>query len=177
MISHDWSPTQINRPLTVTERRISTHQNTSALHEGWQLGFAKVTGLVRVHTPSRDKDCPTTISARDRVLRIQVQMPTWLCASVLDVVLSRSYAGWDCSLKMYGRLRGGSVELDDITDAILDDDVDAIHHLFQERRCGPLDLLVWGKYEEESLLSVSDLGPSRVHLAIPCDLEEVAVFR
>ncbi|KAG6362390.1 hypothetical protein INS49_010620 [Diaporthe citri] len=153
MIPHDGSPTQINRPLTVTERRTSTHQNASAFHECWQLGLAKVTGLVRIHTPPRDKDCQTTSSAQDRVLRIQVQMPTWLCASVFDVVFSRSYAGWDCSLNVYGRLREGSMEFDHVTDAIIDDDVEAIHHLFQERRCGPRDLLVWHEDGEESLLS------------------------
>lgn len=59
---------------------------------------------------------------------------------------------------MYGHLLNGSVELNLVRDAIEDDDVDAIHRLFQERRCGPLDWLVWGnEYKDESLLQVNIL--------------------
>lgn len=102
-------------------------------------------------------------------------MPTWLCASVLDAVFSRSYAGWTYSLNIYGHLLQDSVEFDLITNAIVDDDVDAIDRLFQERRCGPLDWLVWGDEDgEESLLEVSELGPSLVHLPMTCGSEVVA---
>lgn len=59
-------------------------------------------------------------------------------------------------------------------DAIRDDDVDAIHRLFQERRCRPLDHIVWKTGREENLLEVSALGPPRVHLAMNCDSDEVA---
>lgn len=69
---------------------------------------------------------------------------------------------------MYGHLLRGSVEFDLVADAILDDDVDAIYRLFQERRCGPLDWLVWNAgCCEESLLEVSRLRPTPVHLPIP----------
>lgn len=82
-------------------------------------------------------------------------MPTWLCASVLDAVFSRSYAGWTCSLNMYGYLLQGCVEFDLVVRAIFVDDVDAIHCQFQERRCGPLDWLVWDDDDKTSLLQVS----------------------
>lgn len=102
-------------------------------------------------------------------------MPAWLCATVLDAVFSRSYGGWNCSLNTYGYLVRGSVESGLVTDAIVDDDVDAIYRLFQERRCGPLDLLVGGvPGRESSLLDVSESGPSIVHRATTYDSEVVA---
>lgn len=70
---------------------------------------------------------------------------------------------------MYGHLLYDSVECDLVRDAIRHDDVDAIHRLFQDRRCGPLDWLVWKKTpREESLLAVS------VHLPMSCGSEVVA---
>lgn len=72
-------------------------------------------------------------------MRIQIQTPVWLCASVLDAAFSRSYAGWNCSLNVYGKLVDGSVGYDLASDAIDKDDIDSIRGLFQERRCGPLD--------------------------------------
>lgn len=172
IISYDQNQTQVPDPHTVTRRRISTCQDASASHEWWQLGFAKVTGLVRIHTTSRAKDDPIDNSTREGALRIQVQMPAWLCASVLDAVFSRSYAGWDWSLNMYGYLRVDSVKFNLVTDAIFDDDVDALRRLFQERRCGPLDWLVSGDDSvsyEISLLTVSKEAPSLVQLSITCD--------
>lgn len=67
---------------------------------------------------------------------------------------------------MYGHLQNGSVEFDLVTEAIQDDDVDAIHNLFQERRCGPLDWLVWqdGQTDDESLLEVGGFHSPCVHL-------------
>lgn len=169
MIPHDQSETQTPSP---TGRRISTRQDASALHGCWQLGFAKVTGLLRIYTTSSAKDDSTNTSTQGRVLRIEVQIPPWLCASVRDVVLRRSYTGWDCSLNMYGRLMKGCVEFDLVTDAIYNDDIDAIHRVFQERRCSPLDLLVYyngSDSEEESLLTVSKTAPSLVQLSITYD--------
>lgn len=130
MIPYDLSLLQIHSPHTATARQISTRQNTSTLHECWQLGFVKVTGLVRIYIPSKAKDDPTNTPTQDRVLRIQVQMPTWLCATVIDALFSRSYAGWTYSLNICGRLREGSVEFGLLTEAMFDDDVDAIHRLF-----------------------------------------------
>lgn len=176
MIPHDKSPTQIHSPHTLTGRRISTRQNASAVHKCWQLGFAKVTGLVRIQTQSSYEEYPTNTATQDQVLRIQVRMPTWLCALVLDAVFSRSYAGWHCSLNMYGRIREDSAEFHLVWASILDDDVDAIHGLFQERRCGPLDVLVSSRGIETSLLWVSKLRPSLVHLVMTCNLEIVATF-
>ncbi|KAI7782042.1 hypothetical protein LA080_013981 [Diaporthe eres] len=154
MIPHDQSQDQIHSPHTMTGRRQSTRHNTSALHECWRLGFAKVTGLVRIHTTSRAKDDPINNSTRERTLRIQVQIPAWLCASGLDAVFSQSYAGWDWSLNMYGYLRHGSVEFNLVMDAIHGDDVDAMHRLFQERRCGPLDWIVWNDDSDPLELSM-----------------------
>lgn len=167
-IPHDQSETQTPSP---TGRRISTRQDASALHRCWQLGFAKVTGLLRIYTTSSAKDDSTNTSTQGRVLRIEVQMPKWLCTFALDAVFSRSYAGWDCSLKMYGRLRKDSVEFDLVAGAIYDDDVDSIHRLLQKRRCSPLDFLVWldGSDSDESLLEVSKEAPSLVQLSITCD--------
>lgn len=177
---HNQSPHPIDDSHTVTGRHLLTRKNTSAWRECWQLGFAKVTGLIQFHTRSRSKDHQEITSVQDRVLRIQVQMPTWLCASVLDAVFSRSYAGWTWSLNMYGHLLNGSGEFDSVTDAIEDDDIAAIHRLFQERRCRPLDWLVWddGQNKDESLLQVSGFQPPFVHLPIPvtCGFEVVAAI-
>lgn len=76
---------------------------------------------------------------------------------------------------MYGHILDDTVEFDLIADAILDDNVDAIHRLFQERRCGPLDWLVWDDgYGNESLFEVSRLELSLVHLPMNCVSEVVA---
>lgn len=102
-------------------------------------------------------------------------MPTWLCAAVLDVVFSQRYAGWDHSLNVFGYLVQGAVEFDLARYAIVDDDVDALHRLFQERRCRPRDRLVWQNMGvEDSLLEVSELGLLLVHQAIKCDSKAVA---
>ena len=113
-----------------TDRVMSTRQQSKALHESLQLGFAKMTGLVRFYTPSKGRNSQTTSPAQDQLLRIQVQMPTWLCASILDAALSRSYAGWTCSLNVYGYIRYDSIVYDLAGDAIENDDVDAINRLF-----------------------------------------------
>lgn len=76
---------------------------------------------------------------------------------------------------MYGYLVQGSVEYDLALDALFDDDVDAIHRLFQERRLRPLDRLVWTyNGDEDNLFEVSELGPSLVHRAMTCDSHAVA---
>lgn len=141
-----------------TARRLKNRQIACTWHERFRLGFAKVTGLVRIHTRSRNKSYQTITSAQYPVLWIQMQMPKWLCTSVLEAAFSRSYAGWTCSMKFYGHFRKGSVEFHLVTDAIRHDDVDAIHHLFQERKCGPLDRFVWDDLSKEAnILEVSCL--------------------
>lgn len=173
-IPFDRSLPWAHRAHAATRLRTSTRQTGSTLHEYWQLGFAKMTGLVRIQTPSRGKDHETVNSVQDRILRIQVQMPTWLCASVFDAVFSWSYAGWTCSLNMYGYLMRGSVEFRLVMNAIDDDDVNTIHRLFQERRCRPLDWLVWDNGgRDESLLEVSRLGPPGVELLMTCGFDVI----
>lgn len=75
---------------------------------------------------------------------------------------------------MYGYLLQGCVEFDLVVRAIFVDDVDAIHRQFQERRCGPLDWLVWDDDDKTSLLQVSRSRTQRVHLPINCGSEETA---
>lgn len=163
------SPLSDSSP-TVTESRASARDDSSSLHEWLHLGFATVTGLVRVHTRRKEENYWTINSEETRFLRVQVQMPTWLSVSVLDAVFSRSYAGWTCSLKMYGHIPHGSTEFRLVFDVVRDDNVDGIHRLFQERRCNPLDRLMWpkGGYEM-SLMTVSWLVLSVAHLAITHD--------
>lgn len=144
-------------PYTATKSRISVGDNSSSLHEWLHLGFATVTGLVRVQTPSKEKTHRRISSEQTSVLRVKVQMPTWLCASVLDAVFSRSYAGWTCSVKMYGHILHGSIEHGLVRDAIRNDDVGKIHRLFQERRCSPMDRVIWSDAtHDESLMTVSE---------------------
>lgn len=76
---------------------------------------------------------------------------------------------------MYTYLRTDSVEFGLTRDAIMKDNVGAIRRLFQERWCSPKDQLLWDNaYHEESLLSVSELEPSRVELAMTCDPQVLA---
>lgn len=137
-----------NRPLK--------GRNSNALEKCVQFGFAQVTGLIQIHTLSKDKSARATASASSQFLRIQLQMPAWLCASVLDAALSRSYAGWTWSLNVCGKLMSNSDGWKLALGAIENDDVGSIRHLFEERHCGPLDRLEhpdWGY--EISLIEVS----------------------
>lgn len=166
-MSHHQTSHEVQIAPRVTDHQSPTRQKSSSLHKYLQLGFAKVTGLVSIHTPPKGTNSQAITPEQDRVLRIQVQMPTWLCASVLDTVFSRSYAGWTCSLNVYAHLLNGSVEFHLALKAISDDDVGSIHRLFQERRCSPLDHLVWGR-TDSSLIEVSEPGVSLLHLTMTC---------
>lgn len=139
----DQASSRSTSSYTATKRRIPAGDNSSSLHEWLHLGFATVTGLVRVHTPRKEETRRRINSEQTIVLRVQVQMPTWLCASVLDAVFSRSYAGWTCSLKIYGHILNDTVEFGLVDRAIYNDNVDEIHQLFQERRCSPMDRFIY----------------------------------
>ena len=159
----------------VTDRRAYIRQTSIDWNDYLQWGFSRVTGLIRFYTPSEDVDSQTTTMTQSRLLRVQVQMPTWLCASVLDAAFRRSYAGWACSLNVYGNIWSGSVEYQLVTDAIGIDDVDKIRCLFQERRCSPVDHLVFSHMNtEQSLMEVSNLGPAQVHTIVICSSRVVA---
>lgn len=130
---------------TTRQNRRPKRRSSSALEKCVQFGFARVTGRIQIHTLSKDESAQTTVSASSQFLRIQLQMPTWLCTSMLDAALSRSYSGWTCSLNVYGALVYNSEVYKLAMGAIKIDDVNSIRRLFEERHCGPRDQL-WHPY-------------------------------
>lgn len=155
-------------PAEKPDRRAPSTKTLSPLQKYSQLGISKVTGVVRIQSsPNRDNR-QSQHSENGIFLRIQVHMPTWLGAAVFDSSLSRNYTGWTYSLNVYGKILKSTEEYDLVRGAIKADNVDAMCHLFQERRCGPKDHLVktWGRRTTEySMLQVSLLQPLLVHLA------------
>ncbi|KAG8162124.1 hypothetical protein KVR01_007889 [Diaporthe batatas] len=151
--THDQALAQLQVASKPPRRRASNSRTPSfARSQYLQMGLAKITGLLRVRAASKQADCGTSTSSQEGLLRIEIQMPRWLCNSVFDAVFSRSYAGWACSLNVYSYIRRDSDVFRLIEDALRLDDLNMMFRLFQDRKCGPLDHILFGHESESGLL-------------------------
>lgn len=128
---------------TKTDRPGITLGPTKHLHDCWQLGFAQVTGLIRVFTSFEGRENSTNQARHIPVLRIQVQMPEWICVSMFDSVFYRSYSGWTHSLSVIRAHGSLSWEFSVFFQALKDDDPVQVQRLLQDRRIGPRDRVIW----------------------------------
>lgn len=128
----------------IIDRRGSSRLSTKNLGSPWELGYARVTGAVRVFTPcaNRDRSALQTEDAK-ALFRIQVQMPQWLRASLFDYVVHQSCSGWMTTFDI-SRCHISSPVIDLFWNAMRKDDIAQVQKLLQDRKMGPRDFLMRG---------------------------------